>query len=67
MPLNMLNLWVAKGVKKDRGRGVKQLQIQGDEYRATAGLNPKLRNEGNNHITTAIDHMIDVPARLIKY
>mgnify|MGYP004712641089 FL=1 len=46
MPLNMLNLWVAKGVKKDRGRGVKQLQAQGGDYRTTAGLNQNPRNEG---------------------
>ena len=49
-------------MKKDRRLGVKQLQAQEGDYRVTAGLNQNPRNEGNNHVSTAIDHIIAVLA-----
>ena len=53
-------------VKKGRGRGVRQLQTQGDDQGMASGPNQNPRNEGDNQVATIIDHMIDILARLVE-
>ena len=60
----MLNLWAAKEVKRDRGRGVEQPKLKGMIREWLLDRTKTLEMKENNRVAIAIDQMIDVRARL---